>query len=198
MASAAGCTTSSAPRTTSLEIDGGALEPQLARHDAGHVEQFVDELRLPLGAVVDRLAGALALPSVSSRPLRSMSAQPRMALSGVRSSCDTMARNWSFSRFASSALARAARSRSSSCLRISSSRVSSATVDREAFLFLRERMLRVPRLPQRLDRLLVQPLRLRHVPLLIFEPADEDLIGAIRQVDGREHQQRLPVLAALR
>ena len=38
--------------------------------------------------------------------------QPRMALSGVRSSCDSVARNWSFISLASSASARRANSAS--------------------------------------------------------------------------------------
>jgi hypothetical protein len=43
-----------------------------------------------------------ALPP-SSCPMRSMCAQPRIAVSGVRSSCETVARNSSFRRFASCA-----------------------------------------------------------------------------------------------
>src|SRR5262252_8753032 len=61
---------------------------------------------------------SIARGTSSSRrvPARSMRAQPRMALSGVRSSCERTARNSSFSRLASSASASASRSRSSSCV----------------------------------------------------------------------------------
>jgi hypothetical protein len=56
-----------------------------------------------------------------SVPPRSSEAQPMIALSGVRSSCDTMARNSSLSRLASSASSRAARSTSSILRRSTSS-----------------------------------------------------------------------------
>ena len=45
--------------------------------------------------------------SRSSLPDRSNRDQPTMALSGVRSSCERVARNWSFIRLAASASARA-------------------------------------------------------------------------------------------
>ena len=51
-----------------------------------------------------------------------MRAQPKTPLSGVRSSCDTTARNSSFARFARSASSRAPRSRLRSCRRSSSMR----------------------------------------------------------------------------
>ena len=54
-------------------------------------------------------------------PPRRMCAQPRIALSGVRSSCETVARNSSFMRLALSASARATCSRASDCFRSSSS-----------------------------------------------------------------------------
>ena len=92
LASAAGCTVPIAPLTISSRSTLRALEPQLARHDAGDVEQLVDELRLPLRAVEDRLGRAVARAS-GSRPRRSMSAHPRIEFSGVRSSCMTTARN---------------------------------------------------------------------------------------------------------
>ena len=50
----------------------------------------------------------------STAPVRSIRVQPRMALSGVRSSCETVARNSSLVRLAASACVRAAFSRSSS------------------------------------------------------------------------------------
>ena len=53
-------------RTTNrlVDVDRGLLEPKLARHDARHVEELVDDLRLRLGAVVDRLTRAIAPPFV--------------------------------------------------------------------------------------------------------------------------------------
>jgi len=49
---------------------------------------------------------ACRAPSGGSPPDCSISIQPRMACSGVRSSCDSVARNSSFTRLASSAAAR--------------------------------------------------------------------------------------------
>ena len=73
-----------------------------------------------------------ALRSMVSRPARSSSAlrlvmrstwaQPRMAFSGVRSSCDSVARNSSLASLTRSASARAARSLSSSALRSAAAR----------------------------------------------------------------------------
>ena len=59
-------------------------------------------------------------------PRRSTCAQPRMADSGVRSSCDRVVRKSSFSWFVRSASARASRSLSSSTLRSSAARVAAA------------------------------------------------------------------------
>ena len=73
----------------------------------------------------------LALRSMVARPSarwastvrvrRRITAQPTIALSGVRSSWDSVARNSSFSRLACSASSRAARSPSSNCVRSSAS-----------------------------------------------------------------------------
>ena len=68
---------------------------------------------------------------------------------------------------------------------------------REALLLGRERVLRFARHRQRLDRFVVQLPRFGDVPLLILETAHHDLIRAIREVDRREHQNRLPVFAAI-
>ena len=57
---------------------------------------------------------AMAKVFSSSRPERNMCDQPRMAVRGVRSSCESVARNSSFRRFDSSAAARARTSNSSS------------------------------------------------------------------------------------
>ncbi len=43
-----------------LQVDNRELQPQFARHDARHIQQLVDELRLPCGAGVDCLAGPIA------------------------------------------------------------------------------------------------------------------------------------------
>jgi len=48
--------------------------------------QLVDDLRLAPRAVVDRLERAIAPPFRPIAPRRRISAHPRMALSGVRSS----------------------------------------------------------------------------------------------------------------
>ena len=58
-------------------------------------------------------------------------------------------------------------------------------------------LLRLARLRQRFDRLLMQALDLDDMPLLILESSDEQLVGAIGQVHRRDHQNRLPVLAAI-
>ena len=78
------------------------VQAQLAGDDAGDVEHVLDELGLGAGVPVDDHDRA-------RRPHRSQVArirrvvQPTMAFSGVRSSWESVARNWSFSRFASSA-----------------------------------------------------------------------------------------------
>ncbi len=66
---------------------------------------------LVLRSIVSR---ALAEDDTSSVPVRISCAHPRIELSGVRSSCETVARNSSFSRLAASASARAFSSRISS------------------------------------------------------------------------------------
>ena len=81
---------------------------QLARRDPADVEQVLDQ------AAPGRARCARSSPppwrrrsaAASRRPSRWV--QPRMALSGVRSSCDSVARNSSFMRLARSASTRAA------------------------------------------------------------------------------------------
>ena len=71
-----------APRST------GAVEPQLAGDDARHVEHVLDQLRLR-AARCARSPRAPRGASASSRLRRAQQcAQPRIALSGVRSSCE--------------------------------------------------------------------------------------------------------------
>ena len=71
-------------------------------------------------ALRSTVSSACVEVSPSSRPLRNIVSQPSMAVSGVRNSCERVARNSSFKRFASSASLRAACSRVSSCSRSSS------------------------------------------------------------------------------
>ena len=63
----------------------------------------------------------------STSPLRISVAQPRIEVSGVRSSCESVARNSSFSRSASSARWRRSRSRASRAARSSSASVRAVT-----------------------------------------------------------------------
>ena len=67
-----------------------------------------DELHLQMGVPVDDFRARLVLRS-SIVPSSSIRVQPTMAFSGVRNSCDRVARNSSFARLAASASRRAAR-----------------------------------------------------------------------------------------
>ena len=91
-----------APRSTRAQV-----QADLAGHDPLHVEDVGDQLFLALRVADDRVDGGLPPFVRAARGSRSMCAQPRIALSGVRSSCDSVARNSSFTRPASSASARA-------------------------------------------------------------------------------------------
>jgi len=75
---------------------------------------------------------ARAVFSRSSCPRRSMWVQLSAALSGDRSSCDSVARNSSLARFERSASARASRSRMKSCWMSCSARSSRATLSRRS------------------------------------------------------------------
>ena len=75
-------------------------DPHLAAHDARGIEEVLDQLRLCLGVALDRVERPRSpAPGRRSRCACSTCAQPRTAFSGVRSSCDTVPRNSSFSRF---------------------------------------------------------------------------------------------------
>ena len=94
------------PHRVERRVDDGArdrprpeLEAQLPGDDARHVEDVVDQLRLQLGVALDHFERA-PRGGGSSVPSRSIRLQPRIALSGVRSSCESVARNSSFARFA--------------------------------------------------------------------------------------------------
>ena len=101
------------------QVDRPDLEPQLAGDDARHVEHVLDELRLRLGVALDGSRARAPCSAGSTFAERSTRAQPSMALSGVRSSCETVARNSSLSRLACC-------SRTSNCARSSSMRRRSA------------------------------------------------------------------------
>src|SRR4029453_4269268 len=64
-------------------------------------------------------------------------------------------------------------------------------------LFLRERLLSTQCLPQGLERLVMQLLRFLHVPTLVREPTDKNLVCPIRQVHRRKKKQCFPVTALL-
>ena len=65
------------PPITAREVDGPHVEAQLAGDDARDVEQVLDELRLRARVALDRLERAARSVGASSRPRRSMRAQPR-------------------------------------------------------------------------------------------------------------------------
>jgi hypothetical protein len=92
-----------------------------------------------------------------------MSDQPRIAFNGVRSSCETTARNSSF---------------------------------RPAGLLGRRPA--PPAHAQAAGAAFFEALHLHDVPALIFETIDEEHVGAIGEIDGREVEDRQPVVSALR
>ena len=101
------------------------------------------------------------------------------------------------SRFASSALARAACSRASSCFRSVLEPRHLRQRHGQPLLLRGQRPLGCAGLRERGDGPLVQALDLLGVPLLILEPAGEELVGSISEVDRRHQQHGLPVIAAL-
>ena len=74
------------------QVHGPNLQPQVSADDARHVEQVVDQLGC---ARAFRSIACMAAARCSSRtvPVASIRAHPWMAVSGVRSSCDTVIRN---------------------------------------------------------------------------------------------------------
>ena len=104
------------------------IEPQLAADDPRHVEQIVDQPRLHARAArdgLDRCSGRCS----SNLPVSRICAQPLIAVSGVRSSCETVITNSSFNRAAVSV---------SRCARCS---ISSAGASRSLTAF---RLIRLP------------------------------------------------------
>ena len=168
LASADGCTVSSAPRDDLAGVDERAIEAELAGHDARHVQQLVDEPCLALGVVEDRLAGGR--PSRLRQDARAEHVGPsenrverRAQL--VRDRCEELVLQ-AVGRFGAGAGgALPLEQLDARCL--------------EALHFVE------------------QPLGLRPVALLILEPRDKQQIRAIGQIDGREEQHGLPVLAAV-
>ena len=88
------------------EVHRVALDAQLPADAARGVEDVVDQPRLVLDVALDRLVARSTSSASSGRVLASRWPQPRSALSGERSSCETMARNSSFARLARSASSR--------------------------------------------------------------------------------------------
>ncbi|OWK25268.1 hypothetical protein AJ87_12330 [Rhizobium yanglingense] len=73
--------------------------------DLRHIQDIVDDVEQVLAAVMD-VAGIFVVFREPSGPniwFCRISEKPRMALSGVRSSCDMLARNSDFALFAASA-----------------------------------------------------------------------------------------------
>ena len=84
------------------QVDPLHVQPHLAGDDAAHVQQVLDDLRLRAGVALDDLAGPRPdRPASSRRRCARICDQPRIALSGVRSSWLSVARNSSFMRLCS-------------------------------------------------------------------------------------------------
>ena len=114
------------PPRPSARSTSRAADLDLAGDDAGVVQQVGDEPRLRLDPTVDGgqpagQRGGVALSPAAGR----MCIQPTMAVSGPRSSCETVATNSSLSWSAASARSRAACSRTSSASRPCSTRLTS-------------------------------------------------------------------------
>ena len=103
------------------EIDGPDVQPELPAHDPRHVEQVVHDLGLGAGAALDGLDRARHRSRVEL-PAAEQARPPSTELSGVRSSCESVAMNSSLARLACSASARASRSRARRATRSSSMR----------------------------------------------------------------------------
>ena len=98
------------------------LEVELAGDDARAVEDVLDEPDLGAWRCARWCRRRAGTRSGRAAPDCSMRAQPRIALSGVRSSCEAVDRKSSLARLASSAASRAVRSLSSSRARSSAAR----------------------------------------------------------------------------
>ena len=117
LATAAGRMESTADCTTPTSSTDFGPEVELAADDARDVEQILDEPRLRACVAIEAFERARRLLGLA-RDGRMICSQPRIALSGVRSSCDSAARNSSFNRLAresSSLVADSRPSRRSTC-----------------------------------------------------------------------------------
>ena len=103
-ASAAGWIAADCRVDDDRESHGLHIEPELAGDDARHVEQILDELRLRVGVPLDRLRARAALSRPDGARSAACASSRASAFSGVRSSCDSVARNSSFARLAAFAL----------------------------------------------------------------------------------------------
>ena len=92
--------------TTCCDVDRPDVEPQLAADDARHVEQVFDQPQLRRGVSLDDLERVIARFHVAAA-CAGCASSPSTAFSGVRISCDSVARNSSLSLDASSATVRA-------------------------------------------------------------------------------------------
>ncbi len=89
------------------ELGLGELEPQLARDDAGDVEQVLDQAVHRSRVALDRRAGPLALRRGRGRSGSRSETSPSTEFSGVRSSWLIVARKLSLARLVMSAASRA-------------------------------------------------------------------------------------------
>ena len=76
-----------------VEVDVRLGQANLARRDARDIEQIFDEPGERLGIAIDGGPGFGRARGDITSGRRSMLNQPTMAFSGVRSSCDSVARN---------------------------------------------------------------------------------------------------------
>ena len=158
---------------------------QLAGHDPRHVQQVLDQARLPFGAVMNGDEGAFAPgliefappqhlgPSkdgIERRPELVRDNREELILQPVRllgaGPCGVLTLEQFLTRLLEPGHLRQRH--------------------RQAFLFLAERTFRRACLRQRIDGLLVHPSHFGHVPLLIVEAPDEQLVGSIREVNRGE------------
>ena len=94
-------------------VDRRGHQAHFSESDAGIVQQIRNHLRLQSRIALDRLTALHDGAGKSALRLRTV-AHPSIAFRGLRSSCDSVARNSSFCRLLRSASARAARSLASS------------------------------------------------------------------------------------
>ena len=98
LASASGRTVSIADSMKAAGVNRPDVETHLAGGDAAHVEQILDELGLRARVALDRLEPRAQLGLACGARRRKTCDQPRIAVSGVRSSWERFARNSSLMR----------------------------------------------------------------------------------------------------